>query len=249
MIALAVVLAAQQTTVAIGHSYSSIGALRQPATLMALRSAGGPWLTKLDAGVLATLPTGAGFALEFGVRASVGSARSRAERVMGAVARTDWSFTGPNLGLGLGVELESDASDTHTMTFGAELTPLAWGAVGLGRFTHHRMEGTVLRPYGFRWRPWIGAAAGDGFRGHSRLEAALRVPLGSVAIEGAAEGTAWYTDGGFNGVNYLDASLSIETGNGWSLTVTAEEGRRPPGFGRASRQAIGIGLRLPPPAN
>jgi len=249
VIALAVVMATQQSAVAIGHSYSSIGALRQPATVMALRSNGGPWLTKLDAGLLATLPTGAGFDLQFGVRASVGSARTRAERVISAVARTDWSFTGPNLGLGIGVEFETDDFNINKMMAGAELTPLAWGAVGLGRFTHHRMEGGVLRPYGLRWRPWIGAAAGERFRGHARLEAALRVPLGGMAIEGAAEGTSWYSDGGFNGINYLDASLSLETGHGWSLTITAEEGRRPPGFGRASRVAVGIGLRLPPPSN
>jgi len=231
-------------TWSIGHSYSSPAALRLPATLVAVRAAsGGAWLSKLDAGVLARLPTGAGFGLELGVRASGGSVRSRTERVYSAMARTDWSFSGPGIGMALGAEYEADGGfDVKKLSAGAELTPLGWGAAGLGRFTH--------RTHGFRWRPWIGGAvvADDVFRGHARVEAVLRVPVGALAIEGSAEATAWYRDG-FNGTNYATAALSAELGgSGVSLTLSADEGRRPPLYLKTSKASVGLGLRLPSPS-
>lgn len=182
------------------------------------------------------------------------------------MARTNWSFPGPGIGLGLGLEFETDGNfDLNKLIAGAEVTPLGWGAAGLGRFTHHRMVDGRMQPLGLRWRPWIGAGFGQGsasgfyaptmpenrsnfFRAHARVEAALRLPLGRVMVEGAVEGTSWYLggmNGGINGTNYLEASLSAEIGSGWSLTLTAEEGRRPPQFEKTARAAVGLGFRLP----
>lgn len=224
----------------IGHSYSSLGALRQPATMVGIKSNGGPWLSKIDAGVLASFPAGRRFGIEIGARASTGSARTRAERVYGLMARTDWSLPAPNLGVALGVEYEADGGfDTTRVAATGEITPLGWAAAGLGRFTGPGATG-------LRWRPWLGAAvvSEDGFRGHGRIEAALRVPLGEWIVEGNVEGTSWYLDG-FNGTNFLESSLSLEfTPRGPRITLSAEEGRRPPVYLKTSRAAVGVGFRL-----
>ena len=234
-------VASAQTRWSIGHSYSSIGALRQPATMTGIKVNGGPWLSKIDAGVLARLPTGGGPALELGMRASTGSSRSRAERVYGVIARTNWSFPRPAIGLALQAEYEADGGlDVKRASAGAEITPLGWAAAGLGRFTGGNATG-------FRWRPWLGAAivSEDGFRGQARIEALLRVPMSSWTIEGGIEATSWYLNGGVNGTSWLDASLSLELRpQGPTLTLSAEEGRRPPRFVRTSRAAVGVGFRL-----
>lgn len=234
-------MASAQTRWHIGHSYSSIGALRQPATMTGIKSNGGPWLSKIDAGVLVRLPTGGGPALELGLRASTGSSRTRAERVYGAIARTDWSFPGQGIGLALGAEFEADGGfDVRRASAGAEITPLGWGPAGLGRFTGGNATG-------IRWRPWLGAAAvsRDGFRGHARIEALLRVPLRDWIVEGGVEATSWYRDGGVNGTSWVNGSLSLELRpQGPTLTLSAEEGRRPPRFVKTSRAAVGVGFRL-----
>ena len=229
-----------QTRLSVGHSYSSAGALRQPATVVALKAQGGPWLSKLDGGVVWRVPSRR-LTLELGARASAGSARTRAERVYGAIIRSDWSVPSTGIGVTALAEYEADGGFYVEKGFvGVEVTPLGWPAGGLGRFTGRGARG-------LRWRPWlgVGVVTEGNLRALARLEAALRVPVGDWMMEGDVEGTTWYIDG-INGTSYGQAALSLELGrSGLTLTFSAEEGRRPPVFAKSSYASLGLGLRLP----
>jgi hypothetical protein len=187
-VALALVVAralpAQAPRLRIGEDNSSARALRQPATLVVMKSSGTPWLTRLDAGAVYALRAG-GLVPEIGMRVSAGSARRRADRILGASLRGDASVGG--LGLVVSAEYEADGGfDLQKGLASAELTPIGWGAAGLGRFTGHRVViDTLLVPdsscgcggrtrreeirrraigdIGLRWRPWIGAGFGHVF--------------------------------------------------------------------------------------
>jgi len=179
-------------------------------------------LSKIDFGLLV-----ASGPFEIGLHASAGSARKRADRVFGAMARREWALLYlpvPFL-ISTGVEYEADGGlDMQKGLAVAELTPIGAGRVGLGRFTRHVTRNRIAPdgqavtrriPTGIRWRPWIGVGYGHVFkidaaptredssaffRGYGRLVAALRVPVGDWLVEGALEGTAWYV-GGFNGAH------------------------------------------------
>lgn len=262
--------AAQDDAVQVGHAYSSARALGQPATLIFLRELNGPWLTKLDIGILYRVGLGDIGAFELGARVAAGSARPAADRVIGATLRKDWPVIGAGIVIATSLEYEADGGlDMQKGLLGAEITPIGSRVLSLGIFSRRirRIDldasgkpDTAMVPVGFRWRPWLGAGYGHVFaidaaptredssaffRGYGRIEGALRVPVGRWFVEGDVEGTAWYVDG-FNGDNFARVSLSLVLGrSGVSLTAAGEAGRRPPRFTRIQSMSVGVGFRYP----
>jgi len=230
--------------VAIGHSYSSASALRQPATFVVIAEEGAPLLTRFDGSVLARGALGSSGSWEAGARASTGSARPESRRLYGGVARA-WRVTDPFL-VSLAAEYEADGGfDVEKGVAGFEAGPLR-GAPGLGRW--------VSRSVRLRWRPWLGigygnvfrAAAGradvedDGFwRAHARLEASYQ-PAGEARCD--LEATSWLVDGEVRGTNFLKVALTVPIRGGLSVAADGQLGRRPPRFERERRIGIGLGF-------
>lgn len=246
-------LAAQDGfTVRVGHSYSSAQAIGQPATFSAVRSRAQPWLTQLDAGVLATGPWFPSLLheAEVGLRFSGGSARPRSQRVHGAMIRGFRAIESARMVVALTGEYEADGGfDVAKGVIGAEVSPYGFGSIGLGRWS----SGADKR--GAYWRPWAGVGYGtvfdtdqaastveqDGFwRAYLRLVAAWR----PGAIELDLEATGRWLENPPTRPGFMKASVSVPVGSGVSLTATAEAGSRPPRFERTGQLSAGMGFRL-----
>jgi hypothetical protein len=240
----------------VGHSYSSVSALRQPATFVVSADLGRPTLTKIDAGLLVDGAWGADGGFEFGVRASGGSLRPRAGRVYGSILR-GWKHWSPVVVAADG-EYEADGGfDVEKGVLAVEATPVG-GLPGLGVW---------VRPgFRLRWRPWIGIGygnvfstddadasreAGNFWRGLARLELHY-VPgrRGADSPAGArdlpeldVEATGWLLFDDARGEGYLKAALAVPLGSGISLAASAEAGRQPPRFEPARSMGVGVGFR------
>ena len=240
----------------VGHSYSSVSALRQPATFVLSADLGRPTLTKLDAGLLVDGEWGTDGGFEFGVRASAGSLRPRPRRVYGSMLRA-WKHWDPVIVAADG-EYEADGGfDVQKGVLATEVTPVG-GLPGLGVWVHPAFR--------MRWRPWIGLGYGNVFatddadasreasgfwRGLARLELTY-VPGRSPVGDGAAardeaqfdlEATGWLLFDDPRGEGYVKAALSLPLGSGLSLAASAEAGRQPPRFELERSIGIGLGFR------
>src|SRR5262249_16877109 len=186
---------AQGLDVAIAHSYLSAKSLGQPATFFLAGAEHEPTLSEIDGSILLRGGMGVSGFWETGVRALAGSARTKPERVFGAVARATWDLN--PVGLTVTSEYEADgAFDVEKGVLGAEVTPEGGGR-GLGR--------PWSRSLPLRWRPWLGAGVGNVFdasgnedpetdsflRAYTRLEA-IWTP---ASWELGAEGTLWLVEG------------------------------------------------------
>lgn len=234
-------LAQRRWGVEVGHSYSSTRALHQPATFTV--NVADSVSTVLDGGVLVGGPLGRSASLEFGVRASVGSARTRAKRVYGALAR-GYAARGEWVGA-LSGEYEADGGfDVQKGVVGLELTPLGAMRWCLGvRCARSRLQ----------WRPWLGVGVGNTFRGSSGLAApeggtfaraylrteASWVPRAGVELN--AEATGWYLARGGAGRTNTTASLAVALGKGFSLAAKGQLGCPPPRFAYARSVSVGVG--------
>lgn len=240
----------------VGHSYSSVSALRQPATFVVSADLGRPTLTKIDAALLVDGAWGMDGGFEFGVRASGGSLRSRGGRVYGSILR-GWKHWSPIV-VAVDGEYEADGGfDVEKGVVAAEVTPVG-GMPGLGVW---------VRP-GFRlsWRPWIGIGYGNVFstddadasresgnfwRGRARLELHY-VPgahrpgesgRGRDLPEFDLEATGWLLFDDPRGEGYVKMALAVPLGGGISLAASADAGRQPPRFELARSLGIGVGFR------
>lgn len=234
-----------------GHSYSSVAALRQPATFVLSADAERPTLTLFDVGILAQGPAGDHGGLDLGVRAEGGSARAPEARVFGALGR-GWHRWDRLVAAGNG-EFEADGDfEVQKLTVGAEAT---WthGPPGLGA--------PFSPSFRLRWRPWIGAAhgnvlAGDGdpdaiergafWRAYLRLELHYSVggDLDSERVaEVNVEGTGWYVFDDTRAEGYVKGALAVPLGHGFSFSASAHAGRRPPRFDLERRIGLGLGFR------
>lgn len=230
---------------AVGHSYSSASALRQPATFVLVIEEGRPALTQMAGGILARGSQGRSTAWEAGMRANAGSARRSAARSYGALLRAiraahPWI-------LALAGEYEADGRfDVEKGIATLEITPMR-GAPGLGRWWSDRFR--------LRWRPWIGAGYGnvfdesdtradlerDGFwRGYARLEVAFE-PRGGATAD--VEATSWLVNGDVRGTSFVKAAVTVPLGGGLSVACDLEAGRPPPRFERTRRVGLGLGYR------
>jgi hypothetical protein len=239
----------------VGHSYSSVSALRQPATFVVSADLDRPTLTKLDAGLMIDGPWAADGGFEFGVRASAGSVRPRPERVFGSILR-GWKLFDPVVVAANG-EFEADGGfDVQKGIAGIETTPLG-GLPGLGVW---------LRPdFRLRWRPWVGLGYGNVFttdegpesieaggfwRGMARIE--LHYVPGRTPTETSGrdrdvaefdlEATGWLLFDASRGEGFVKAALAVPVGSGLSLAASAEAGREPPRFELSRRLGIGVGF-------
>jgi hypothetical protein len=157
----------------VGHSYSSVNALAQPATFVWSADLDRPTLTKLDMGLLIDGPWAMEGGFSFGMRASAGSAREKPQRIFSSLLR-GWRLFDPIVVAGNG-EYEADGGfDVRKGVLGIETTPLG----GL-------RDGSVGAPaFRMRWRPWVGLGYGNVF---TTDEAAMHQPVAS-ARHGARRG-------------------------------------------------------------
>lgn len=235
----------------VGHSYSSVSALRQPATFVVSADLGRPTMTKIDAGLLAQLAWGHG-GVDAGVRASAGSVRTRPERSYGGILRA-WRTFDP-VALAWDGEYEADGGfDVQKGILAAELTPLG-GLPGLGVWVRPDIR--------FRWRPWVGLGFGNVFstddpdtgaeagaftRGMARIEMSYAPGGPSPAGEERdsaqldIEATGWLLFDASRGEGYVKAALSIPVAQGLSIAASAEAGREPPRFELSRRIGVGLG--------
>jgi hypothetical protein len=214
----------------VGHSYSSARALMQPATLTLEKVQGSPLYSVLDVGALVRGSIAERSWIETGLRARAGSARPSSQRVFGAMARV-YRELDPVL-LAVGGEYQADGGfDVHTLDATAELTPLG-GLPGLGTW--------VSPAFHLRWRPWIGAAVGDGVRPYARLSA----DWVQGRLEAGVEETAWLVSG--SGRSFLKGDISVQLIGGLFVTASGELGRSPPTWERTGRIGLGLGYRLGP---
>jgi hypothetical protein len=237
----------------VGHSYSSVNALRQPATFVFSADLGRPTLTKIDAGLLIAGPWADNGGFDFGVRASAGSVRTRPQRAFGSLLR-GWKHWDP-IAVAASGEYEADGGfDLQKGVLAAEITPLG-GLPGLGVW---------LRPaVRLRWRPWIGLGYGNVFdardgsegveaggfwRGLARLELSFEPGGASRAAPDRdrarldLEATGWLLFDDTSGEGYVKAALSVPLGEGLSMAASAEAGRQPPSFVLARRIGLGFGF-------
>lgn len=248
---LAIVVAApvqaQGPTVRIGHSYTSERALGQPATFVVVAEQDRPLLTTLDAAVVMGAPIGSVGGLTLGARAAAGSARARARRVFGALARY-WRVAGPAVA-SLDMDYEADGGlDVQKGVLNVQVTPIGVSSLRLGY-----ARGAA----GFSWRPWLGLGYGnvlradaaesavepDGFfRVFGRAELAYR----RAGAEATLEATGWLVQGGAGSAGYLKGALSVAVGSGFSIVASGEAGRRPPRFGYDRRLGVGLGYTRRP---
>jgi len=240
----------------VGHSYSSVTALRQPATFVVSSDLGRPTLTLFDAGLLAQGPLGARGGLDFGARYAGGSARSESRRLFGAIAR-GWERL-DRVVLAADAEYEADGEfESQKGIFAVEAT-LTHGPRGLGRAWSPSVR--------WRWRPWIGFGYGTVFRtsadavdpesggfarGHARVE--MHYAAGAIeAVSGDSrapsaeldvEITGWMLFDDARGEGFVKAALGIPIGAGFSATASADLGRQPPLFELERRLGLGLGFR------
>ena len=214
----------------IGHSYSSARALLQPATLTLEKVRGAPLYSVLDAGAVVRGSLEARTWLEAGLRARAGSARPEGQQVYGAMARVYHELD--PLVIAVGGEYQADGGfGSHALDATLELTPLG-GLPGLGTW--------VSPGFHLRWRPWIGADAGDGVRPYARLSADWT----QGRLEAGVEGTAWLVSG--NGRGFVKGDVSVALAGGFYVTASGEAGRSPPTWETAGRFGLGLGFRLAP---
>lgn len=214
----------------VGHSYSSARAMMQPATLTLEQVQGSPLYSVLDVGALVRGSVAARSWIEAGIRARAGSARPSSRQVFGAMARV-YGELDPVL-VAVGGEYQADGGfDVHSLDATAELTPLG-GLPGLGTWVSPTVH--------LRWRPWIGAAAGDGVRPYVRLSA----DWVQGRFEAGIEDTAWLVAG--SGRSFVKGDVSIHLVGGLSVTASGESGRSPPTWERTGRIGLGLGFRLAP---
>ncbi len=233
----------------VGHSYSSISALRQPATFVVSSDLGRPTLTVLDVGGLVSGPVGIHSGIDLGARYAGGSARGRSRRAFDATLR-GWHRS-ERLIVATNTGFEADGGfDVRKGTMGAEAT-ITHGPRGLGQ----PWSPTVR----LRWRPWIGVARGTVFagdetstdgeegafwRGHARLE--LHYAAGGGASPSAeldVEATGWLIFDDSRPEGFIKTALAVPLARGLSITASADAGREPPRFELARRLGIGIGYR------
>jgi hypothetical protein len=239
----------------VGHSYSSVSALAQPATFVWSADLDRPTLTKLDMGLLIDGPWDEDGGFGFGVRASAGSARPRPQRIYSSLLRA-WRLFEPMVVSGQG-EYEADGGfDVQKGVVGVETTPLG-GMPGLGVW--------VDPDFRLRWRPWVGIGYGNVFttdegsdgleaggfwRGMARLELHY-VPGRAVRgddvrdrdeAEFDVEATGWLLFDSGRGEGFVKAALTIPLGSGLSFATSAEAGREPPRFELTRRIGIGLGF-------
>ena len=214
----------------VGHSYSSARALMQPATLTLEQVRGSPLYSVLDVGALVRGSATARSWIETGLRARSGSARPSSQQVFGAMARV-FGELDPVL-VAVGGEYQADGGfDVHTLDATAELTPLG-GLPGLGTWVSPALH--------LRWRPWLGAAVGDGVRPYVRLSA----DWVQGRLEAGIEETAWLVAG--SGRSFVKGDVSFQLVGGLSVTASGESGRSPPTWARTGRIGLGLGFRLAP---
>jgi hypothetical protein len=214
----------------VGHSYSSARALMQPATLTLEKVQGSPLYSVLDVGALVRGSLAARSWIEAGLRARAGSARPESQQVYGAMARV-YREVDPVL-VAVGGEYQADGGfDVHSLDATVELTPLG-GLPGLGTWVSPAVH--------LRWRPWIGAAAGDGVRPYVRLSA----DWVQGRLEAGVEETAWLVSG--SGQSFVKGDVSVQLVGGVFVTASGELGRSPPTWERTGRIGLGRGVRLAP---
>jgi len=212
----------------VGHSYSSARALMQPATLTLEKVEGSPLYSVLDVGALVRGSLAARSWIEMGLRARAGSARPESQQVYGAMARV-YRELDPVL-VAVGGEYQADGGfDVHSLDATAELTPLG-GLPGLGTWVSPAVH--------LRWRPWIGAAVGDGVRPYARLSA----DWVQGRLEAGIEETAWLVSG--SGRSFVKGDVSVQLVGGVFVTASGELGRSPPTWERSGRFGLGLGFRL-----
>jgi len=247
---------AQGLDVAIAHSYLSAKSLGQPATFFLVGAEHEPTLSEIDGSILLRGGWGASGFWETGARALAGSARTKPERVYGAVARATWDLD--PVGLTIASEYEADGSfAVEKGVLSAELTPQG-GPRGLGRPWNRTVP--------FRWRPWLGAGVGNVFdasgsedperdsffRAYTRLEATYTPTHWDIG----AEGTLWAVEGSVGTRSHARGTVGFEIASGVSFDVTGEIGRQPPSFLYEQSFKMGFGFHhpfergtKPPPAN
>lgn len=212
----------------VGHSYSSARALMQPATLTLEKVQGSPLYSVLDVGALVRGSLAARSWIETGLRARAGSARPESQQVYGAMARV-YRELDPVL-VAVGGEYQADGGfDVHSLDATAELTPLG-GLPGLGTWVSPAVH--------LRWRPWIGAAVGDGVRPYARLSA----DWVQGRLEAGVEETAWLVSA--SGRSFVKGDVSLQLVAGVFVTASGELGRSPPTWERTGRIGLGLGFRL-----
>ena len=233
----------------VGHSYSSVSALRQPATFVLSSDLGRPTLTVLDVGGLLSGPVGLHSGIDLGARYAGGSGRSQSRRVFDATLR-GWHRS-ERLIVATNAGFETDGGfDVQKGTLGAEAT-ITHGPRGLGQ----PWSPTVR----IRWRPWIGVARGTVFatndkssdgeqggfwRGHARLE--LHYAAGADANPSAeldVEAAGWLIFDDSRSEGFVKTALTVPLARGLSITASADAGREPPRFELARRLGLGIGYR------
>ena len=212
----------------IGHSYSSVRALTQPATLALEQEKGAPLYTVVDAGAVLRGGLAPRTWLEMGLRARAGSARPPSQRTYGAMTRL-FAELDPVL-VALGYEFLGDGHFAATQAAAtAELTPLG-GPAGLGTW--------VSPGFRLRWRPWLGVSWGNGLRPYGRVAA----EYASGRAEAGVEATGWIVSGA--AVGFVQGDVSLQLVGGLYLTASGEAGRAPPAFAPSGRVGIGLGFRL-----
>jgi len=234
-----------------GHSYSSVAALRQPATFVLSADTGRPTLTLFDAGFLAQGPAGMRGGLDLGVRGEGGSGRAREDRVFAALVR-GWHRWDRLVMAGHSEYEAAGEFELQKATVGAEAT---WthGPRGLGQPWSPSLH--------VRWRPWIGVAHGNVlsqdddpdaresgafWRAYARLELhyAVGADLDSGPVaEVNVESTAWYVFDDSRAEGYVKSGLSVPLGHGLSFSASAHAGRHPPRFNLERRIGLGLGYR------
>ena len=214
----------------VGHSYSSARALMQPATLTLEKVRGSPFYSVLDVGALVRGSIAERSWIETGLRARAGSARPESQQVYGAMTRV-YRELDPVL-VAVGGEYQADGGfDVHALDATAELTPLG-GLPGLGTW--------VSPAFHLRWRPWIGAAVGDGVRPYARLSA----DWVQGRLEAGVEETAWLVSG--SGRSFVKGDVSVQLIGAFFVTASGELGRSPPTWERTGRVGLGLGFRAGP---
>jgi len=214
----------------VGHSYSSARALMQPATLTLEKVRGSPLYSVVDVGALVRGSLATRSWIEMGLRARAGSARPESQQVYGAMARV-YRELDPVL-VAVGAEYQADgAFGVHALDATAELTPLG-GLPGLGTWVSPALH--------LRWRPWIGAAVGDGVRPYVRLSA----DWVQGRLEAGVEETAWLVSG--SGRSFVKGDVSVQLVGGVFVTASGELGRSPPTWERTGRIGLGLGFRVAP---
>ena len=214
--------------VLIGHSYGSARALTQPATLTLEQEKGAPLYSVVDVGAVLRGALAPRAWLEMGLRARAGSARAPGQRAYGAMTRL-FTELDPAL-VAIGYEYLADGHFAVTQPAATAEVTLLGGVPGLGTWVSPAVR--------LRWRPWLGASWGNGFRPYGRVAAEYV----SGRAEAGLEATGWIVGGSAAG--FLQGDVSLRLVAGLFLTASGEAGRAPPAFAPSGRVGIGLGFRL-----